>query len=94
MPAVFCSGSLGIVSAATPEVVIVIPGSCEVVRVTLSLGSSRARAKTSKPGPKFAEVAGAFRVNLFGSDAPRFLPVIEMMWPLPIKVIFNQSNRM
>jgi hypothetical protein len=49
------------------------------VIVTVSLGSSSAKPKTSKPGPKFAEVAGALIIIPFGSDAPRFLPIDELM---------------
>src|SRR3990170_7387376 len=64
MPAVFLSGNVGIVSAATPETSISILTLFGLVAiVTMSFGSANARPKTSKPGPRFALVAGALTVT-------------------------------
>jgi len=81
-PAVFFSGSVGIVSAARPETSISMPLEKGAI-VTLSLGFSRAKPKTSKPGPKLAVVAGALTTNLFGGDAPRFLPARRVILKPP-----------
>jgi hypothetical protein len=61
-PAVFLSGIGDMVSADKPEILILIPLEAIRVIVTLSLGFSIAKPKTSKPGPKLALVAGALTV--------------------------------
>src|SRR3990170_3578821 len=62
-PAVFFSGAVRIVAAESPVTSILTPLEMRTT-VTLSLGCSNARPKTSKPGPKLAVVAGAVTVIL------------------------------
>jgi len=81
-PAVFFSGSVGMVSAARPETLISMPFERGFI-VTLSFGFSRAMPKTSKPGPRLAVVAGALTITLFGGDAPRFLPARRVILKPP-----------
>jgi len=62
---VFFSGIVEIVLAPRPVIWIFIHW-VMLVNVILSLGCSNAKPNTSKPGPRFALVAGALIVTCLG----------------------------